>query len=381
MLSTMATIRLMDNRGPSTLYDVARAAGVSTATVSRVVHGHDVVRPATRQRVLKAIEDLGYVPDAAAQSMARQRKEVLGLVMIESRGPETEIEQEGLLFLEEILRGVEMALSQVGWSLLISIMREAGRAGAFEQLRKVSAKVDGLLIAEGIVSSDQLALLAARIPIVLVAGPATEPHADVVCVDNWSGATALAQHMIEQHGCRRLFYIDGPREAPDARERRHAFEEAVARHPGTTLTGSFPGRFAVISGQLAVREILSSPHRELPDAIVAANDQMAIGAMRELQAAGIRVPADIAVAGFDDMHIGAMLAPPLTTVRQSMRLLGERACSLLLERIADPSLARRVERLPTELIVRESCGCPPTVGPLPELAQTLPHKRRPGRQG
>jgi LacI family transcriptional regulator len=90
---------------------------------------------------------------------------------------------------------------------------------------------------------------------------------------------------------------------------------------------------------------------------------MAIGAMRELQAAGIRVPADIAVAGFDDIHLGALLTPPLTTVRQSMRQLGERACTLLLERITDPSLPRRVERLPTELIVRESCGCPPR--PLP----------------
>jgi LacI family transcriptional regulator len=86
---------------------------------------------------------------------------------------------------------------------------------------------------------------------------------------------------------------------------------------------------------------------------------MAIGAMRELQAAGIRVPADVAVVGFDDSHLGAMLTPPLTTVRQSMRLLGERACSMLLERIADPALGRRVERLPTELVVRESCGCPP----------------------
>ena len=85
---------------------------------------------------------------------------------------------------------------------------------------------------------------------------------------------------------------------------------------------------------------------------------MAMGAMRELQAVGIRVPADIAVTGFDDIHLGALLTPSLTTVRQPMRLLGERACSFLLERIADPALPRRAERLPTELIVRESCGCP-----------------------
>lgn len=101
----------MSNRAACTLYDVARAAGVSTATVSRVVHGHDRVRSSTLQRVLQVIDALGDVPDAAAQSMARQRKEVIGLAAIESRGPESDIEQEGLLFLEEVLRGVELALS------------------------------------------------------------------------------------------------------------------------------------------------------------------------------------------------------------------------------------------------------------------------------
>ena len=349
----------MGNRAAWTLYDVARAAGVSTATVSRVVHGQAGVRSSTRQHVLEVIEKLGYVPDSAAQSMARHRKEVIGLVSIESRGPETEIEQEGLLFIEEVLRGVEEALRPVGWSVLISVLREVDRLGAYQQLQKVSAKVDGMLISEGIVSSDQLALLTARIPIVLVAGSVSQPYADVISADNWRGVAALARHMIEQHGRRRLFYIAGPAEAPDAQERRLAFEEALAQHPGAILTGSFQGRFATVSGQQAVREILGSPRQELPDAIICGNDQMAIGAMRELLAAGIRVPADVAVTGFDDIHLGAMLTPPLTTVHQPMRMLGERACRLLLERIADPALARRVERLPTELIVRESCGCPP----------------------
>jgi LacI family transcriptional regulator len=350
----------MSSQEALTLYDVARAAGVSTATVSRVLHGQAGVRSSTRQQVLEVIEELGYVPDSAAQSMARHRKEVIGLVTVESRDPDTEIEQEGLLFIEEILRGVELALSRHEWSVLFSVVRGAGQPdGAYRQMQKVSAKVDGLLIVEGIVSSDQLARLAARIPVVLVAGSAAEQHVDVVDADNWSGVTALTRHMVEQHGSRRLFYISGPPDAPDARERRDAFEAAVARHPGVVITGSLQGRFAVISGQLAAREILRTSGQELPDAIVCGNDQMAIGAMRELQAAGIRVPADIAVVGFDDSHLGAVVTPPLTTVRQSMRLLGERACSLLLERIADPALARRVERLPTELVVRESCGCPP----------------------
>jgi LacI family transcriptional regulator len=348
----------MRNRSARTLYDVARAAGVSTATVSRVLHDQAGVRPATRQHVLAVIEELGYVPDGAAQSMARNRKEVLGLVMIENRGPETEVEQEGLLFIEEVLRGVETALRDVGWSVLISVLREVDRPDAYRRLQKVSAKADGMLIAEGIVSSAELAMLTKRIPVVLVAGSAAEPHADVVCVDNWSGATALARHMLERHARRRLYYVSGPQEAPDARERRRAVEEAVARYPGAVLTGCFQGRFAAISGQQAVRELLSAPRQELPDAIICGNDQMAIGAMRELRAAGIRVPADVTVAGFDDIHLGSMLTPSLTTVRQSMRLLGERACTLLLDRIANPALPRRAELLPTELVVRESCGCP-----------------------
>jgi LacI family transcriptional regulator len=341
----------------STLYDVARQAGVSTATVSRVVHGHDRVHPSTRQRVLGVIDALGYVPDSAAQSMVLKRKEVIGLVAIESRGPDTDIEQDGLLFIEEVLRGVEYPLSQLGWSVLISVLRSADQADAYRWLQKISAKVDGMLIAEGIVPSEQLARLAARIPVVLVAGSPEEPHADVVHADNRAGTEALVRHLVEQHGKTRLYYVAGPPEAPDARERRRVFEQALARYQGVRLEGCFKGRFAAVSGQLAVRELLAARHRELPDAIVCGNDQMAIGAMRELRMAGIRVPADIAVAGFDDMHLGALLAPTLTTVRQPMRLLGERACSMLLDRIADPALPRRVERLVTTLVVRESCGC------------------------
>jgi LacI family transcriptional regulator len=350
-------MQLMGSRAACTLKDVARAAGVSTATVSRVVHGKDRVRSSTRQRVLEVVEALGFVPDAAAQSMAWQRKEVIALVSIAARGPETDVEREGGVFIDEVLRGVQLALCEVGWSVLISVLPAADRPVAYRQLQKLSAKVDGMVIAEGIVGSQQLARLAARVPVVLAAGSVDEPHADVVDADNWSGTTAVARHLLERHGRKRLFYIAGPPEAPDGQERRRAFEQAVARHPGATLMGCFEGRFITISGQLAVREILAM--RELPDAIVCGNDQMAIGAMRELQAAGIGVPADIAVAGFDDIRLGALFTPALTTVRQSLRLLGERACSRLLERIANPALPRRAERVPTELIVRESCGCPP----------------------
>jgi LacI family transcriptional regulator len=221
----------------------------------------------------------------------------------------------------------------------------------------MSAKVDGLVIAEDIVGRDQLAQLALRVPTALIAGQPAGAHVDAIAVDNRSGTEAIVSHVVERHGRTRLCYIGGPAEAPDALERRAAFEDVVARHPGVSVAGSFTGYFGAVSGQLAVRQILAGAGRDMPDAIICANDQTAIGAMRELQAAGVRVPADVAVVGFDDMHLGALLTPPLTTVRQPMRQLGERACSLVLERVADPALPPRAERLPTKLIIRESCGC------------------------
>jgi LacI family transcriptional regulator len=342
-----------------TLYDVAREAGVSTATVSRVVHGQGSVRPATTRRVLEVIEALGYVPDGAAQSMARRRKEVIGLVPIQARSPDTDVERMGLVFTEEVLRGVESALLPLGWPILLAGPRPAGQGDAYQWLQRMSAKVDGLLITEGFEPAGRLARLAARVPVVLIAGATDVPGIDVVATDNRAGMRELVSHLIKVHGRSRLWYVDGPPDAPDARERRGAFLDALGRHPGARLAGGSAGRFAALSGQHAVREILAAPER--PDAVVCANDQTAIGAIRELRAAGTRVPEDMSVTGFDDAYLGALLSPPLTTVHQPMRRLGERACSLLLDRIADPGLPHVTERLSATLVVRESCGCPSVV--------------------
>jgi LacI family transcriptional regulator len=306
--------------------------------------------------VLDVIEALGYVPDSAAQSMVRRSKEVIGLVPMQARSPDTEVEQMGLVFTEEVLRGVESVLAPLGWPVLISVRRPADQEGAYQWLQRMSAKVDGLLITEGFEPAKRLARLASRIPVVLISGSPDASEADVVAIDNRAGIRALVSHLIEQHGRTRLWYVDGPPDAPDAQERRASFEEALAQYQGVRLAGRSEGRFAALSGQHAVRQILAA--REVPDAIVCANDQTAIGAIRELRAAGMDVPGDISVTGFDDVYLGALLSPTLTTVHQPMRLLGERACSLLLERIADPGLPRTVERLPTTLVVRESCGCP-----------------------
>ena len=147
----------------------------------------------------------------------------------------------------------------------------------------------------------------------------------------------------------------------------------IDAHPGTVLTGSYCGRFTVHSGQEAAERLLADTRavgRPLPDAIVCANDQMAIGVVRTLTARGIRIPEEVAVVGFDDIFPGSLCDPPLTTIHQPMRLLGERACARLLDRIADPSLRPATELLPTELVLRSSCGCPPGTAirqPVPTL--------------
>ena len=343
-----------------TLYDVARLAGVSTATVSRVVHGQDRVRDATRARVQQAIDELGYVPDGAAQSLSLRRKDVIGLVYVEREPVPYDIENEGLLYYDEVLRGVEARIRDREFLLLIAFMPAAGIGEQeFPRLDALTGKVDGILIGEGFVASRYIERLAARIPVVVIAGTPGEQAVDVVAADNFSGSVAIITHLIAEHRRRRLFYVDGPPDSPDSGQRRRALEHVLQSHPRCQLIGSVPGNFSVRSGEDAGEHLLARYRGALPDAVVCANDQMAIGVLRAFTAAGVRVPGEVALVGFDDIYPARLVDPPLTTVRQPMRKLGEQACARLLDRIATPALSPTVELLPTELVLRASCGCPP----------------------
>jgi LacI family transcriptional regulator len=339
-----------------TLYDVARLAGVSTATVSRVVHGQDRVRESTRARVRQAIEELGYVPDGAARSLSRRRKDVIGLVCVEREVDHIDVENVGALYYDEVLRGVEGCIRhRDNWSLLITFMQ--GDRPDLSRMDLLSGKVDGILIGEGFVASSIIERLAARVPVVIIAGTPGERAADVVAADNFSGSAAIISHLIAGHGKRRLFHVDGPSNSPDASQRRKALEYVLHSHPQCQLIGSTQGILSVRSGELAGENLLARHRTALPDAVVCANDQMAIGVLRAFAAGGVRVPEDVAVVGFDDIAVGSLYEPTLTTVYQPMRMLGERACHRLLERIADPAVSPAVELLPTELVLRSSCGC------------------------
>jgi DNA-binding LacI/PurR family transcriptional regulator len=355
----------------TTIYDVARVAGVSTATVSRVLRGSDRVRADTRQRVLAVIETLGFVPDASARGLTRRRKDIIGLVALDRGADEIDIERTSLLFVDHIVHAAEAVLRGTEYSLLLTF---GSRGEQFERrVRSLVGQVDGLLIAEEVLDDGELRALAGQIPLVVIAGSRDQTAADVFLGDNIGGMTALAGHLIEQHGHHRLCFVAGPKDAPDAAERQLAFEQAVAASPDSGIDQVIHGDFSEDSGIAAARILLG--RRSLPQAVVCANDQMAIGVLRELQRADVRIPADVAVTGFDDVHASRVVDPPLTTVSQPFRDLGGRATHRLLARIGEPALAPRAEVLPTQVVIRASCGCPPR-----QQRLGRPQRPRPGRR-
>jgi LacI family transcriptional regulator len=337
----------------TTIYDVARVAGVSTATVSRVLRDSDLVHPDTRQRVLGVIAALDFIPDASARGLTRRRKDVIGLVGVVRSPAEIDVERTSLLFIDHIVHSAEEILRATEYSLLLTF---GTRGEHFEQrVRALAGKVDGLLIAEEILSRGELRSLAAQVPVVVIAGARDLAEADVFSSDNERGIIALTEHLTGQHGYRRLCFLAGPKDAPDAVARHSAFEQAVTHSQGSFLDQVIHGDFSEDSGIAAAQVLLGG---SLPQAVVCANDQMAIGVLRELQRAGIRVPADVAVTGFDDLYPSRVISPALTTVSQPFRDLGGRATQRLLARVSDPALPPRAEVLPTLLAIRASCGCP-----------------------
>ena len=346
-----------------TLYDVARRAAVSTATVSRVVHGQDGVREATRIRVQRAIDELGYVPDGAGQSLSRRRKDIIGMAwIVREKTLRDGIETECLLYYDEVLRGVQAQIRDSQWLLLTApscLQADGADEPELSHLNPLSGNVDGILLGEGFATARYIRRIAARLPVVVIAGALGAQATDVVAADNFSGAVAIITHLVADHGRRRLFHVGGPRNSPDAIQRRLALDHVLRSNPQCQLIGSMQGIFSVASGEHAAEQLLARHRAALPDAVVCANDQMAIGVLHTLGAAGVRVPDEVAVTGFDDIYPARVVDPPLTTIRQPMRLLGEQACARLLDRIAQPSLPPAVQLLPTELVLRSSCGCPP----------------------
>ena len=323
----------------ATIRDVARLADVSVASVSRALNGLDNVSDETRSRVLAAAADLGYVPHAGARSLSLARTNAIGVVLPDVHGE----------FFSEIVRGMERAAGHRDYLLLLSNMH--GRTPRAEAaLRAMRGRVDGLLVMAPHLDRATLErALPATTPVVLInARPDIDSYSNLR-LDNSSGVEAVLSHLISL-GRRRIVHIAGPGDNLDAEERLQAFREAMTRAAPAEEPVIMAGDFSEEAGEKAIADLL---HRGLEfDAVFAANDMMAVGALQALRTAGLSVPGDVAVAGFDDVPVARHLG--VTTVRARVAELGTRAVERLIT-ILDGADAQPVQELhSTELVVRST---------------------------
>ncbi len=343
-------------RSTVTIHDVAHAAGVSVATVSRALNGHANVAEAVRQRVQEAAQRLRYSPHGAARSLSSRSTQTIGVVLPDLHGE----------FFSELIRGIDAVARARGRHLLLSSCHgDPEQQGA--ALRAMRGRVDGLLVMSPY--ADRAGFLEDNLPqplpVVLVNTHQDTPLCPALEVDNHAGAMAMVQHLLGL-GHLRIAFIAGPQENYDARERLRGFREAVAARPGARGS-EYPGQFDEASGHRAGQAILAAAER--PDAVFAANDMMALGCLYAFAQAGVQVPAQIALAGFDDIPLARFVHPSLTTMRVSIAALGARAMERLLVQVeADAGAGAgqaEVDRqvLVPELVVRASSGAPPVTAP------------------
>jgi LacI family transcriptional regulator len=318
------------------IYAVADRAGVSIATVSRVQRGIGPVSAETRERVLRAIEELKYTPSGSGRALATQRHGAMGIVFPDLSGP----------YYSEVILGVEAEMVAAGQGLFI--LGTHGRDKCAELVLDLMSRVDGLIIMGRTVSDEIVrALEGGRTPIALLARP---PVDDIPSVrsENLTPAVTLADHLSE-HGYTRLAFVGDPASSPDAEERWRGFAQAMGEDAGEPFEAAF--------GEHAGREAAGRALDWGATALLCASDELALGAYRAARSRGLRIPEDIAITGWDDIQLARFVSPALTTVRQPMRELGAATARLLFARIAGSEPASAV--LPSDVVIRASCGCEP----------------------
>lgn len=326
---------------PARITDVARLAGVSTATVSRVLADPSRVTPKTRARVQDAVARLGYVPNPAARTLRSQKTRMVLVVL-----PDLEN-----VFFSRILRGIEETLAAAGYGMIIADLppgSERGPAIAGFARRQV----DGVILLNGRTLGPQ----AEGLPAIGLCEAIADAGFPQIVVDNRPAAARVVAHLAGL-GHRRIAHLVGPKGNVLEVEREAGYEDGLAA-AGLPFDSAlvWPGDYTLESGARAAARLLATPER--PTAVFCSNDTMAIGLVGALAEAGLRVPEDVSVAGFDDIEFAAMSRPALTTIRQPRRLLGQAAADALLARLAgDAPPHRRV--LETELVVRASTGPAP----------------------
>ncbi|WP_392544674.1 LacI family DNA-binding transcriptional regulator [Oryzobacter telluris] len=328
----------------ATIYAVADLAQVSIATVSRVLQGSPVVTEKTRQKVLAAVDQLDYLPSGAARSLAVRHHDTYGLVLPELSGP----------YYAELLVGFETRAAQLDQSVMLVLAGTKKDRG--QAVRTLATRVDGIAV----LGSDVAHVGGSTKPLVVIAGHASS-GIETVTAENIEGARRITEHLLD-HGRTRLRFVGDPSAAHDVGERHQGF---LAAHHDRGLEPAAPvlASFREEEGTAVAERIVAGDIDT--DALVCGNDELALAIMARLTDRGVSVPGDIAVVGWDDVMTSRYVRPGLTTVRQPVQAVGALAADRLHHLVsgAAPSAVRHV--LPTEVVIRSSCGCPGEVGPPP----------------
>ncbi|PYQ32095.1 MAG: LacI family transcriptional regulator [Acidobacteria bacterium] len=330
--------RAANRRAPAvTIHDVAARAGVSVATVSRVLNRKEIVREETTNQVLAAAKSLRYIPNVAARALSIRRSQTVGIVLPDVHGE----------FFSEVIRGIDVAARKDRYHILVS-GSHSDVVEMGEVLEAMHGRVDGLVVMAPDVAIDSLREQLPRdLPMVLL-NSSDERH-PAITIDNYGGARAMMRHLAGL-GHKRIAFITGPASNADSRDRLRGYRQSMRGATRLEIAGDFTEH----AGHEAVKQILAADPR--PTAIFAANDSMAVGALSALHEAGIDVPRQMSVVGFDDIPIARYVNPPLTTIRVEIAELGRRAFAVLVETLAHPKSRVRRETIETTLIVRKSSG-------------------------
>ncbi|MGQ9561490.1 MAG: LacI family DNA-binding transcriptional regulator [Candidatus Oleimicrobiaceae bacterium] len=346
---------------PVTIYDVARRAGVGIGTVSRAINDSPLIAASTKARVLKAIQELNYRPHALAQGLARNKTNMIAIIVPIFTG----------YFFVELLRGVQEEAIRHRYDLILYSVHQTDKVQLFLERTLRERRVDGVLLIS-LPISDHYArkFHRTKLPIVLV--DSFHPALDSITVENRDGAYQATRHLLRL-GHRRVGIIVGHLRSMPARVRLEGFRQALADH-GVPLdercvvvVDSIPGQdgFCKEAGYQAMMQLLALGS-DRPTAVFVSSDVQAEGALRAASEAGVRVPQDMAIVSFDDIEIAELLG--LTTMRQPMFEMGRLAVARLAERIAQPEAPRFVRTFATSLVVRRSCGAHAAVEPLGAVA-------------
>jgi LacI family transcriptional regulator len=328
-----------------TLEDIARMAGVSRSTVSRVLNGGTHVKEKTRQDVLRVVAQVDFQPNLAARGLAAGRTGVIGLVIPMGVG---RIFSDP--FFPLFIQGVTTACNARDASVMLWLDEPEFERRTIRQVL-YNGLLDGVIVASMMTDDPIVEALAERnLPFILIGRHPTRDDLSFVDVENRAGARRAALWLVDR-GCKRIAAIHGPREMIAGLDRALGFEDAL-RDAGLALDPALMalGDFSLESGYLAMGRLLCAK----PDGLFAASDAMALGALRRAQEAGLTIPRDLAVVGFDDIPAAAVSHPALSTMRQPIRLCGETAAEALLEKIASPGGAPRRILLPVEAVWRET---------------------------